>query len=87
MLINLMPMNALLNLTPEEAQRLRRLLHDFRASLAVSPGSLSWRNFGEPIPQFSIEDIIFLEDLRCQLATFLEDEASRVHFAGCCNIY
>ena len=76
-------MNAQLNLTPEEAQRLRRLLHDFRAAMNVCPGSMSWQNYGAGVPQFSIDDVIFIEDLRSQLATFLDDEAERVHFAGC----
>lgn len=76
-------MNAQLNLTPEEAQRLRRLLHDFRAAMTVSPNSMSWRNAGADVPQFSIDDVIFIEDLRSQLATFLDDEAERVRFAGC----
>lgn len=80
-------MNAQLNLTPEEAQRLCRLLHDFRAAMNVCPGSLSWKNYGAGVPQFSIDDVIFMEDLRCKLATFLEDEAQRVHFAGCCHSF
>ena len=79
-------MNAQLNLNPEEAQRLRRLLHDFRAAMNVCPGSLLWRNYGAGVAQFSIDDVIFIEDLRSQLASFLDDEASRIHFAGCCHV-
>ena len=80
-------MNAQLNLNPEEAQRLRLLLHQFRAAMSISPGSMMWRNLGADKAQFNIDDIIFLEDLMSQLTTFIDDEASRVHFAGCCNVF
>lgn len=80
-------MNIAISMTIEEAQRLRRLLHSFRGSLAVVESSMSWRNVGAPAPEFSLDDIVFIEDLRAQLAAKVDDFESAEHFAGCCHTF
>lgn len=80
-------MKYFINLTAEDAQRLRRILHDLRKSLAVVESSMSWRNVGSPAPEFSLDDVVFIEDLRAQLAAQVDEEESENHFAGFCRVY
>ena len=51
-------MKYFINLTAEDAMRLRRILHDLRQSLVVVESSMSWRNVGSLAPEYSLDDIV-----------------------------
>lgn len=80
-------MKYFINLTAEDAQRLRRILHDLRKSLAVVESTMSWRNVGSPAPEFSLDDIVFIEDLRSQLSAQVDEDENETHFDGFCRVY
>ncbi|MBR5594615.1 MAG: hypothetical protein IKS96_02740 [Fibrobacter sp.] len=80
-------MKYFINLTAEDAQRLRRILHDLRQSLTVVESSMSWRNVGSPAPEYSLDDIVFIEDLRALLAAQVDEDETETHFAGFCRVY
>lgn len=80
-------MKYFINLTAEDAQRLRRILHDLRQSLVVVESSMSWRNVGSLAPEYSLDDIVFIEDLRAQLSAQVDEDENENHFAGFCHVY
>lgn len=76
-----------LSLSIEDAQRLRRILHDLRASLVVCENSMNWRDVGSVAPAYSLDDIILIEDLGADLIEQLEDVTQQTYFAGCCHVF
>lgn len=80
-------MNVNLNFSPTDALRLQRILHALRMSLSLVEENMNWKNVGSPSAEFTLDDIIFIEDLRAQLAASIEEEEATTRFAGYCNIF
>lgn len=76
-----------LSLSIEDAQRLLRILHDTRHALSVNASSMSWMFRGSSSVSFNIEDIVFIEDLQCELLEKLDEDNLPTHFAGCLEMF
>lgn len=76
-----------LSLSIEDAQRLLRILHDTRHAMSVNASSMSWMFRGASSVSFSIEDVVFIEDLQSELLEKLDEDNQSSRFAGCLQVF
>lgn len=87
MQINQILTTMVINLSYSEASRLASILANYRHSLSIHAESMTWRNVGDSCTSYTIDDIVFMEDVRAQLIAATEEDEQLSHFAGCCKVF